>query len=139
VAALRGIDLKAMLFVNTPVWIAVGAIYCCWRREKIRFTASTLTYAVVSGALICGDANFLMLENIARWCCCAESNHRPTEYGSVAQIVDGLVRWRDNHERKVIVSSEFADGPGAGRATHKTLPILLSRTTGDPDPKTVVR
>jgi drug/metabolite transporter (DMT)-like permease len=61
VAALRGIDLKAMLFVNAPVWIAAGAIYACWRREKIRVTASMLTYAAVSGALICGVANFLML------------------------------------------------------------------------------
>jgi hypothetical protein len=49
------------------------------------------------------------------------------------------VRWRENHERKVIVSSEFADGPEAGRVSHETLLILLSGTTGDPDPMNVVR
>ena len=61
VAVLRGVDLKAMLVVNAPVWIAVGAIYAWWRHEGMRVTESTLKYAVVSGALICGVANFLML------------------------------------------------------------------------------
>ncbi len=61
VAVLRGIDLMAMLFVNAPVWIAVGAIYAWCRREDIRVTGSTLKYAAISGALICGVANFLML------------------------------------------------------------------------------
>jgi drug/metabolite transporter (DMT)-like permease len=61
VAVLRGVDLKAMLFVNAPVWIAVGAIYAWWRREEIHVTGSTLKYAATSGALICGVANFLML------------------------------------------------------------------------------
>jgi drug/metabolite transporter (DMT)-like permease len=61
VAVLRGVDLKAMLVVNAPVWIAVGAIYAWWRREGLRVTKYTLKYAVISGALICGVANFLML------------------------------------------------------------------------------
>ena len=61
VAVLRGIDLKEMLLVNAPVWIAVGAIYAWRRREDIHVTGSTLKYAAVSGALICGVANFLML------------------------------------------------------------------------------
>ena len=61
VAVLHGVDLKAMLVVNAPVWIAVGALYAWWRGESIRITIPTLKYAVVSGALICGVANFLML------------------------------------------------------------------------------
>ena len=61
VAVLRGIDLKAMLLVNAPVWIAVGAIYAWRRREHIHVTGSTLKYSAISGALICGVANFLML------------------------------------------------------------------------------
>lgn len=60
-AVLHGVDLKAMLVVNAPVWIAVGAVYAWWRGEGIRITIPTLKYAVVSGALICGVANFLML------------------------------------------------------------------------------
>lgn len=60
-AALRGVDLQAMLLVNAPVWILVGAIYAWRRRERIQVNAATLEYAVISGALICGVANFLML------------------------------------------------------------------------------
>lgn len=61
VAVLRGIDLQAMLFVNAPVWILVGAGYALWRREHLQVTGATLRYAVISGALVCGVANFLML------------------------------------------------------------------------------
>lgn len=61
VAVLRGIDLKSMLLVNAPVWVGVGAAYAWIRREKIDVTGATLGYAAVTGALICGVANFLML------------------------------------------------------------------------------
>jgi drug/metabolite transporter (DMT)-like permease len=61
VAALRGVDLGLMLFVNAPVWIAVGGLYAIARRETMRVDAKTLGYAALSGTLICGVANFLML------------------------------------------------------------------------------
>lgn len=61
VAVLRGVDLKLMLLVNAPVWIGVGAAYAWIRREKIDITGATLVYAAVTGTLICGVANFLML------------------------------------------------------------------------------
>jgi drug/metabolite transporter (DMT)-like permease len=60
-AVLRGVDLKTMLLVNAPIWIAVGAVYAWSRREDMRVTGTTLKYALASGALICGVANFLML------------------------------------------------------------------------------
>jgi drug/metabolite transporter (DMT)-like permease len=60
-AVLRGIDLQSMLFVNAPVWIAVGALYALWRKEHLQVTGATVKYAAISGALICGVANFLML------------------------------------------------------------------------------
>ena len=61
VAALDGVDLRAMLLVNAPVWIVMGAAYAAWRREPVRVTGATLGYAAASGLLICGVANFLML------------------------------------------------------------------------------
>ena len=61
VAVLRGVDLQAMLFVNAPVWIAAGALYALWRKERIEVTGATFGYAAISGVLICGVANFLML------------------------------------------------------------------------------
>lgn len=60
-AALRDVDLQAMLLVNAPVWILVGALYAWRRGERIHVNAATLKYAAASGALICGVANFLML------------------------------------------------------------------------------
>ena len=60
-AVLRGVDLQAMLLVNAPVWILIGAIYALWRKERIEVTSATVGYAAVSGVLICGVANFLML------------------------------------------------------------------------------
>lgn len=60
-AALSGVDLQAMLLVNAPVWILVGALYAWRRGERIHVNAATLKYAAASGALICGVANFLML------------------------------------------------------------------------------
>lgn len=61
VATLQGIDLQVMLLVNAPVWVVVGGIYAWRRREPIRVDAATLGYVVISGALLCGVANFLML------------------------------------------------------------------------------
>ena len=60
-AALQGVDLAAMLLVNAPVWIAIGAIYSWRRGERLAPTRAMAGYAFVSGSLICGVANFLML------------------------------------------------------------------------------
>lgn len=60
-ATQHGIDLQLMLLVNAPIWIAVGALYAWRRRERIHVDAATLRYAMISGALLCGVANFLML------------------------------------------------------------------------------
>ena len=61
VAATRGLDLRVLLLVNAPVWIVMGFIYTLWRGETMRISGAMLRYAAVSGALICGVANFLML------------------------------------------------------------------------------
>ena len=50
-----------MLLVNAPVWILIGAFYALWRKEHIQVTGASVGYAAVSGVLICGVANFLML------------------------------------------------------------------------------
>jgi drug/metabolite transporter (DMT)-like permease len=61
VAALHHVHLGAMLFVNAQVWIAVGAAYSVFRPSPVAAAAATVRYAILSGALICGVANFLML------------------------------------------------------------------------------
>lgn len=61
VAVLNQVHLGAMLFVNAQVWILVGAIYGYVRPGPVLATGQTLRYAALSGALICGVANFLML------------------------------------------------------------------------------
>lgn len=60
-AALRGVDLQLLLLVNGPVWIAVGGVYAILRERGLRVTVAKLKYSMVSGALVCGVANFLML------------------------------------------------------------------------------
>lgn len=60
-AALRGVDLQVMLLVNAPVWILVGAAYAIGREGGLRVGAATIGFSLVSGTLICGIANFLML------------------------------------------------------------------------------
>ena len=61
-AVLRGVDLQQMLLVTPPVWIVVGAAYSVMRDGALsRFTGATMAYSLVSGTLICGIANFLML------------------------------------------------------------------------------
>lgn len=60
-AAIRGVDLQAMLLVNCLVFILVGAVYAWRRRERIEVGGATLGYVAVTGALIFGVANFLML------------------------------------------------------------------------------
>lgn len=60
-AALRGVDLQSLLLVNGPVWIAVGGLYAILRERGLRVTVAKLKYSMVSGALVCGVANFLML------------------------------------------------------------------------------
>lgn len=60
-AATSGIDLRQMLLVNAPVWILLGALYAWRRRESFAVERATLGYAALSGALIFGVANFLML------------------------------------------------------------------------------
>ena len=60
-AALEGVDLAGMLLVNAPVWVLIGALYGWRRRESLAPAPATFAYAVASGTLICGVANFLML------------------------------------------------------------------------------
>lgn len=60
-AALRGVDLQAMLLVNCSVFIMVGAIYAWRRHERIHVGGATLGYVAITGALVFGVANFLML------------------------------------------------------------------------------
>lgn len=60
-AAIRGVDLQAMLLVNCSVFILVGAIYAWRRRERIELGGATLGYVAITGALVFGVANFLML------------------------------------------------------------------------------
>lgn len=60
-AAIRGVDLQAMLLVNCSVFIMVGAIYAWRRHERIQLGGATLGYVAVTGALVFGVANFLML------------------------------------------------------------------------------
>jgi drug/metabolite transporter (DMT)-like permease len=61
VAAQQGVDLQLMLLVNAPVWVVVGAAYAISREGGIRVTAATVRFSLLSGALICAIANFLML------------------------------------------------------------------------------
>lgn len=60
-AVSRGVDLQLLLLVNGPVWIAAGWVYARLREPPMRMTRAKLGYSLVSGALICGIANFLML------------------------------------------------------------------------------
>lgn len=60
-AVLHGVDLQLMLLVNAPVWIVVGAFYAIVREGGLRVTRETIMFSLVSGALICCIANFLML------------------------------------------------------------------------------
>jgi uncharacterized membrane protein len=61
-AVLHGVDLQLMLLLTPPVWIAVGGAYAVVRGDRLSgLTRAAIGYAVVSGALICGIANFLML------------------------------------------------------------------------------
>jgi len=60
-AALHGVDLQLLLLVNGPVWIVAGGVYAVLRERGLRVTAAKVKYSLVSGVLICGVANFLML------------------------------------------------------------------------------
>jgi drug/metabolite transporter (DMT)-like permease len=60
-AALRGVDLQLLLLVNGPVWIVAGGVYAILRESGLRVTVVKVKYSLVSGVLICGVANFLML------------------------------------------------------------------------------
>jgi len=60
-AVLRGVDLQLLLLVNAPVWIVVGGLYAFFREGRLRLTWPKTKYSLLSGALICAIANFLML------------------------------------------------------------------------------
>ena len=60
-AVSRGVDLQLLLLVNGPVWIVAGWAYARLREPPMRFTRAKLGYSLLSGTLICGIANFLML------------------------------------------------------------------------------
>lgn len=60
-ADLQGVDLRMLLLVNAPVWIVAGGAYAIFRERRLRLTRVKVKYAVVSGLLICGVANFLAL------------------------------------------------------------------------------
>ena len=60
-AVLQGLDLQLVLLVNGPVWVVAGAAYALLREPGFRITRAKVQYSVLSGALVCAIANFLML------------------------------------------------------------------------------
>lgn len=60
-AITHGVGPQELLLVNAPVWIVVGLAYGIVRRERLRLGRAALAYSAVSGLLIFGVANFLLL------------------------------------------------------------------------------
>jgi drug/metabolite transporter (DMT)-like permease len=60
-AQMEGADLQVMLLVCAPVWILVGAAYGFVREGGIKPSRALVRFSCLSGALICGVANFLAM------------------------------------------------------------------------------